>query len=176
MTALFVTKCSLCNYDASVLGYSVAALSSQILWCITLRCLAITFSEGRCAYLVKQSVTLHHLILRLLSCAKIKTYVKADSAFFDNSTGCNEKCWRPVDSLIHPPKRVVEQKTSCCAKPVRSFLFLQENLSQRPVRLFWDRKHKADCSSFHLPLCFVASCTYGWDQHTVHLRNRLLTV
>lgn len=58
MTTLFVTKCSLCNYDASVLGFGFVALSSQKLWCITPGCLAITFNEGRFAYLVKQSVTL----------------------------------------------------------------------------------------------------------------------
>lgn len=72
MTALFVTKCSQCNYDASVLGFSVVALSSQIPWCITPGCLAITFREGRCAYL-SETVTLHPLKpLTLQSFARLR--------------------------------------------------------------------------------------------------------
>lgn len=46
------------------LEFGFVALSSQKLWCITPGCLAITFDEGRFAYLAKQSVTLSHFTSR----------------------------------------------------------------------------------------------------------------
>lgn len=57
MTTLFVTKCSLCNYDASALGLGFVALSSQKTVMYYPNCLAITFNEGRFAYLMEQSGT-----------------------------------------------------------------------------------------------------------------------
>lgn len=65
MTTLFVTKCSVCNYDTSALGFGFVALSSQKLWCIAPSCLAITFKEGHFAYLVEWSGTF--IPLRIIS-------------------------------------------------------------------------------------------------------------
>lgn len=89
---------------------------------------ALCLSPGTVCYFIPLHISGLHCKHRLVDKDTfISRNAKMDSVevlqidMYCNNIG-GTQCWHRTDILIPPPKSVAEQKTSCCAKPVGSFL------------------------------------------------------
>lgn len=193
MTTLFVTKCSLCNYDASVLVSGFVALSSQKRWCITPGLPGSNF-QWRALYLSSETVC-YFIPAHIsgLCCRRVIWQIKTPGfpwlrAHTGSAGGlrsktrsgaksvCEEprKRWLRADIRIPPPESVVEQKTSCCAKSVGSFLLQQDIFSQCPDRARVCVSVRFKCTFFHLASQTVASLTSTCFGTGAHINYQLV--
>lgn len=143
----------ICNKMLTVQLWCIGsgALSSQKLWWITPDCQAITFTEGH--------EPLSHFASRAGSVVgRIETRARVWDRKDESCRGLGlerRQCWQWADILIPPPKSVVEQKTSCWAKPVGSFLCV--------CVCGFEREYVQDASGGYRPSTF-ANDTYGLDR------------